>query len=404
MGAAADQKKWPNSIGVFADLIYRRDGENLYANMAFALYLAALAEQVDRVVVFGRLDPICGKAEHLVANNIEFVALPYYSSVADLLGVLRAMPRAAKAFARGARGLDCVWLFGPHPMTFLFCWLARLRGVPTCLGVRQDQPSYMRNRLTGRRRAVAMPMFILMERRFRRRARRQLTFVAGASLAEAYGGPPTVQATAFTVVDRSDIVGQPRPRACTETVELISVGRLDPEKNPLLMPAIVRQLIDLNPNRQWHLTVVGDGPLAADFDAVAQQLGVTDQITRVGYVSYGPELHSLYENADIMLHVSHTEGLPQVLLEAMAFGLPFVATDVGGVRALAEPVGAPLVPPEDAAAAAAAVAALAADQQRREACVASALLAVDTYSIQAQQELVLKTIAAHLGPRAAGNA
>ena len=84
-----------------------------------------------------------------------------------------------------------------------------------------------------------------------------------------------------------------------------------------------------------------------------------------GYVPFGPTLHERYRESHLLLHVSFTEGLPQVLLEAFAAGLPVVATDVGGIRrAVGE--AAPLIPPWDAGAAVRALRRAAESQPLRE--------------------------------------
>src|SRR5207237_6554734 len=100
---------------------------------------------------------------------------------------------------------------------------------------------------------------------------------------------------------------------------------------------------------RWRLTIVGDGPLRAELERQAR----ASEIEFRGYVPSGPELWNDYRRSNVFLHVSLTEGLPQVLAEAQAAGLPIVATDVGGVAAaLGQGDRALLVPPSDAAAAA----------------------------------------------------
>jgi glycosyltransferase involved in cell wall biosynthesis len=65
-------------------------------------------------------------------------------------------------------------------------------------------------------------------------------------------------------------------------------------------------------------------------------------------VPFGPELLERYRRAHAFVHVSLTEGLPQVLVEAQASGTPIVATDVGSVRAaLDDGAAGVLVPPDD---------------------------------------------------------
>jgi glycosyltransferase involved in cell wall biosynthesis len=99
---------------------------------------------------------------------------------------------------------------------------------------------------------------------------------------------------------------------------------------------------------------------------------VGDRAHLRGYVSFGEELSSLYRSSHALLHVSWTEGLPQVLLEAFAAGLPVVATDVGGIR---QAVGdaALLIEPGDAAVAARALGRIAEDEGERRRLVQAGL-------------------------------
>jgi phenylacetate-CoA ligase len=98
-----------------------------------------------------------------------------------------------------------------------------------------------------------------------------------------------------------------------------------------------------------------------------EHLGLRDVTDLKGYVPLRPGLLELYRSSHVLLHVSWTEGLPQVLIEACASGLPIVATDVGGVGALGS--AAILVPPGDAAAAAQAATTIVEDSELRQALI-----------------------------------
>jgi glycosyltransferase involved in cell wall biosynthesis len=277
--------------------------------------------------------------------------------------------------------------------------LAAEHGVAIALGVRQDQPTYMRSRLTGVKRLLGVPYFDRLERRWRALAREHVAFTAGEELAAAYGGAPSAVSTAFTLVREAAVAAEPVETArggalgAGQPVRLLSVGRLDPEKNPLLLPAIVERLVKEHADRDWRLTIVGDGPLEQQTKEHAEQLGVSDRIDFAGYIPYGAGLEDLYLQSDVFLHVSHTEGLPQVLIEAMAAGLPIVATDVGGVAAAVDPAGVPLVPPDDAGAAADALVLITADDELRHGVATRGLQRARALTIEAQQQAVVDRIA-----------
>jgi len=100
----------------------------------------------------------------------------------------------------------------------------------------------------------------------------------------------------------------------------------------------------------WRLIVCGEGSLEEALAERLAELGVAEHAQLHGYVPF-TELGELYRDAHAFLHVSWTEGVPQVLFEAWAAALPIVATAVGGVPEAADGA-ALLVAPGDASAAA----------------------------------------------------
>lgn len=76
------------------------------------------------------------------------------------------------------------------------------------------------------------------------------------------------------------------------------------------------------------LAIVGHGPLEEDLIRIAEQNGIADRVSITGRV---PEVEPYYAAADVFVSSSQFEGLPVTLLEAMASGLPVIASDVPGV-------------------------------------------------------------------------
>jgi sugar transferase (PEP-CTERM/EpsH1 system associated) len=104
-----------------------------------------------------------------------------------------------------------------------------------------------------------------------------------------------------------------------------TVGRLDPVKN---QAALLSALAALRPNFPGlRITVVGGGPLRSELEMLADRLGVAGQVTFTGARSDTPDLMRAF---DVFVLPSLNEGVSNTILEAMASGLPVVATKVGG--------------------------------------------------------------------------
>ena len=133
----------------------------------------------------------------------------------------------------------------------------------------------------------------------------------------------------------------------TDRFVWLAVGRFREQKD---YPNMLRAFAEHG--RDSHLLLVGDGELLPDMKELAQTLGVADRVTFLGLRNDVP---ALLGSADGYLMSSAWEGLPLVLLEAAAAGLPTVATDVGGNADIVRPGSGILVPPADHGALAAAM-------------------------------------------------
>lgn len=386
-------------LGVYSDISYRSDGETLSTHQAFVRFVTGLPPRVSELVLFGRLDPRPGRSHYaLPAERVRFVPLPHYARVTAVGAQLAAVRGTVAAFARELEDLDAVWIFGPHPVALVLASVARRRGKPLFLGVRQDYPTYIANRLPSRKWAWAIPVAHGLDRAFRLLARAAPTVALGDELARKYaGGRAPVLTTGFSLVPRSELASldEALSKPWDEELRLLSVGRLDVEKNPLLLADALAAL--RRRDRRWRLTVAGDGPLRPALEDHARELGVSDAVELLGYVASGPALWELYRRSHAFLHVSFTEGLPQVLFEAQAAGLPIVATAVGGVpAALRGGAAGLLVQPADAAAAVAAIERLEADEGLRRRLIAAGLENAAAETMESQLDRVAEFFRGHV--------
>jgi glycosyltransferase involved in cell wall biosynthesis len=364
-------------LAAYTDYVYKQRGGQVYAQRAFALFLARLGGEVDSLAITGRLDPDPGESYYRLPSDVEFVPLPFYGSAARPLRALPAMARSLGRFWELLGRVDGVWLLGPSPLVFAFVVLARLRRRRVFLGVRQDWPTYVRSRHPSSRGLQAVAR--LMEAIWRGLARLYPVVVVGPELARNYARARAVLPVTVAMVDEDEIAP---PRTGSEPgFTALSVGRLETEKNPLLLADILAGLVARDP--RWRLVVAGEGPLRGELEARLASLGVADHADLRGYVPVDAGLHDLYREADYFLHVSWTEGLPQVLFEAFAARLPVAATAVGGVPDAAGGA-ALLMPPGDAAAAVEALTRMASDPELRARLVEAGVEQVKQHTTAAE--------------------
>jgi glycosyltransferase involved in cell wall biosynthesis len=269
----------------------------------------------------------------------------------------------------------------------MFTLLAKIRRRQVVLGVRQDYVAYVRNRHPER--AMLRVLAFGLETVFRLLARRCSVIVVGPKLAEHYRHALRLCSISITLVSEDDLIADASLAASSNSDRLVvlSVGRLDNEKNPLLV-ADVLALLDEG-DGDWRFVVCGEGPLAQPLQDRLVASGMAEHAELRGFVPVGPELHAIYRSSDLFLHTSLTEGVPQVLFEAFAAGLPVVATDVGAV---AQTVGeaAVLVPPADPGAAAAALRRVAGDATLRNRMIEAGLEIARAHTREVQCQRVVQ--------------
>ncbi len=124
--------------------------------------------------------------------------------------------------------------------------------------------------------------------------------------------------------------------------QIISVARLVPIKG---MSYLIRAMTHV---KDGSLLIIGDGPERKKLELLSSQLRLGDRVFFTGWISDRSTILRYLEQATVFVLPSLSEGLPRVLIEAMACGLPVVATNVGGVpEAVVDGVNGVLVPPRD---------------------------------------------------------
>ena len=120
---------------------------------------------------------------------------------------------------------------------------------------------------------------------------------------------------------------------------VFSVGELNRNKNH---EAVMRAVAKLD--SCVHYVIAGKGALDAHLTELARELGISDRVHLIGYRE---DVAELYRMADVFAHPSYREGLPVSVMEAMASGLPIVASKIRGNVDLIKESGGFLLSPDD---------------------------------------------------------
>ena len=204
--------------------------------------------------------------------------------------------------------------------------------------------------------AMKHPLRAFFQRWFTRGLVRQcqqscaVSYVTAQALQRRYPAAEAAYATHSSDVDLPPEAFATAPGVFTsssDSLRLITVGTLaQMYKAPdVLIDAVAicaRQGLDLK------LTIVGDGKHRPELEAHVRKVGLEERVSFLGQIPAGEPVRHQFDQADLFVLPSRTEGLPRALLEAMARGLPCIASAVGGTGELLP--AEDLVPPGDHAA------------------------------------------------------
>ncbi len=115
----------------------------------------------------------------------------------------------------------------------------------------------------------------------------------------------------------------------TEPVRILFAARLTEQKRPDRLLRVLHRIAECRPDLKFIARIAGDGPWRPRLERLAHEFGLSSK--SVEFLGELEDVRPLYYQSDFLMLTSDWEGTPNVLLEAMACGLPVVATRVGGI-------------------------------------------------------------------------
>lgn len=331
----------------------------------------------------------CGYGQFNI-SNVKICSLPPYYKKSHLEVAALIHPLAIiSALWPHVKRSDVVWIILPNAVSILGWLVCLIQSKQFAMRVGGNWPKVLRLAFQERNVPFLGPIVgsafhILLKVMIRTS---KLTLVHGPELAEIYGkGNSHVVPFASSTVHESEIIRDVAGSAGQEH-RVLYVGRLDLKKGLRELLSATQML--LNDGLRIRIRLAGEGRERQKVEEFIKRLGIENQVDFLGWVQMGSALQQEYRSADVFVLPSYSETGPKVVVEAMANGLPVVASNVGSVRWFVQhgKTGF-VVPPHDVAAIKDAVHRILTDEFMRRRMAKAGLVRAHQFTIEAERKLI----------------
>lgn len=283
----------------------------------------------DEVTIFARASATATDppADVVLPSGAFVREAPYYVGAT---AIVRVLPKLLRSVWR-LSGEDFVFLLrGPGLLSMLVAFALSLRRKPYCVELLGDSGEALMFS-SSRLRVIWARLARMLTRAVARRASAAL-YVVGF-LADRYPAPGAISA----VISDARLFGwmfrRPHPAPVGKPLKLVMVANMEqPYKGHTYLFEAVAML--MKRGIEVHLRLAGDGRFRPHLETLVDKLGIRDLVVFHGAVPWGDPVFSIIDDSDLFILTSLTEGMPKAMLEAMARGVPAVATSVGGIPEL----------------------------------------------------------------------
>jgi glycosyltransferase involved in cell wall biosynthesis len=271
------------------------------------------------------------KAMFPVKRYAGFFEIDYYS---DLPSLLKKFPfyvlKNRKTIEDFVLASDMLLIMTPSPVSILVLNYAIKHNKEYCLLIRQDSRTMIPARYKGFKQIVATILANYLESIIEKNAERNNSRVLalGPDIYSRYSKlSDRVFLFASSRYKTNDVIDYESVRSIDfgSTIKILYVGRIEINKGLHELLSAVKEFEDC------ELTLVGDGQYMPVVQNEISRLNLQTKVKTMGYIPFSPDLFGVYRSHDILILPSYSEGLPQVILEAMANGCLVLASNVGSI-------------------------------------------------------------------------
>jgi len=385
-------------LGVVYHMPFWRDDNGTLRETegSFARYVDSLAPSFDEISLCAP-EPVAraGAGTAVRAANVTLAPLPAFDGPAQFLPKLPVMLPRLRSWVRGIDVLHCRV---PSPAAAFAFAFARAAGKPAFNLIVGDLRALLPTLpYRGIKKVMWRAYTEFEEAAIQWMANRAPTFANGSALTAKHSRPGhAVHQTTTTTIRAADIAT--RVDTCQgRPVRLLTVSRIDPRKGLRVLPAVVRHLAALGIDSTLDIVgPVSGSPGEQERAAIVAEAGA--RISMRGAVPLD-DLLPMYRDYDVfVLPTLPGEGIPRVLLEAMAAGMPVVTTAVSGIPSLiTHETNGVLVEQPTAPALADALARVVTDEPLRRRLIAQGYQTARGLTLESQAARMMAVVSRELG-------
>lgn len=270
----------------------------------------------------------------VTTRGIRVINVPPYQGV---LRYIRHRREAITCAREALEGVAVLIAVVPGNLGNLAIKESRKRGIPYAVTVVGDPWEVFA------KGASRHPLRVVLRHAFSAGLRRQCSealavrYVTEETLQRRYPPPDQALSAAYSNVSLSSNAFITERRECRSRKPLRLINVAMHEQPYKGIQILFHALAELQGQLPCNLRLIGEGRLSPHLRRLAGDLGVLDNVIFTGSVGSASEIRRYLDDSDLFVLPSLTEGLPRALIEAMARGLPCLASDVGGIREILPP-------------------------------------------------------------------
>lgn len=321
------------SLLIFDDQVLYFDGFNYSSDEAHILFMIGLSNHFSELSFVARILPERRTGMYVIPDDIDIIELPHYDSVPQLLTrKLKLIPVIIRILHKKIDKWSFIWVSWPTPIALLIILIAKIFNKKSIISlvVRQNLNELVRLRYKGISKFIGLFIIEFIDFWGRLWKQNLTVFTVGQEMFKKYSKIyPSVFLTKLPPLSKKHIIKSlETTEKQEEFINLLYVGRLEPEKG---IDILLQAVGNLKKKMMINLFIGGSGADEIKLRKMVDDLGINDAVFFLGYVKFGQELFNLYSKADYFILPSLSEGFPNVIMEAMAFGVAIVSSDVGGI-------------------------------------------------------------------------